>query len=301
LLKAALSAKDGGVSLQDIEQLANFEVRDAQERQVRGEWTTKEASEAIDVAIARLKQILALGSTPERLSLLAGAYKRKAWVGPDDAAEPLQRMSEIYRDAYDLSAKGKDPYPLLNGAAGRMAAFWRQDPDAPSTEEVEILRDEIERARGTILHSRASDPDFWNLVMLPDLDLLLRLMDPGFDGKDMAVIEAGYLGATKIGNPREIASVVDQIDFLIAMTERKPVIRGALTNLKNTLTSPPARPVTEKAGGEGLHGFQGGVRRHQSLSDPRRGPQGLRERRQEHAVRPDQLLRLREKGPGHAD
>ena len=125
--RAALVQEDAGISLHALEQLANLEIRHGANLIATPE--KKNLPEGKDVMIAGLKRIkllLNIGRTVERLSLLASYWKRRAQVLRSDGKskevkEALLHMEQAYWDATDASLRRngiRDYYPLINALDG---------------------------------------------------------------------------------------------------------------------------------------------------------------------------------------
>jgi len=141
--RAALAQADGQVSLRSLEQLANLEIRLGVEQ--LGQPGTRRAGGALMKAgQQRLKALIGLGATPERLALLGSSWKRCATArrlaSPDtDARKEVAEMLKAYEAASDLSLEQgdeRDHYPTLNvldgaivlAALGERSAFERLAP-----------------------------------------------------------------------------------------------------------------------------------------------------------------------------
>jgi len=238
----ALRAEDGQMTLKDIEQLANFQAREAARRM-------KDADPAsllpdIEQAIQLLEMVMGLtpgrmeapgpearpvpAKTGERLSLLASSYKRKAWISASERKTALGQMAGHYQSAFKL-AKGQgrfDAYPLLNWLTGEVCLAWQEGlpagGDATAPERMRLLvqaQDELDQAI-------QRDKNFWNVVMRVDAELLQALCQGELSAKQINLIAEKYRDAALLGSPREYASVLDQLDFLIAMTgAQKPAAK----------------------------------------------------------------------------
>ena len=157
----AIAADDAQVRLKDIEQLANLESRWAID-EWRGGEKVDAAVDKINHSIKRLKSLMeglqtgdtekdkATGRTAERLSLLGGAYKRKALISEKKRLESLKEMGRWYKAAFELKESGEkfDCYPLLNWIAAELAASW-QDKDVEQS-----LTKQKEKFRGYLVQAQ---------------------------------------------------------------------------------------------------------------------------------------------------
>lgn len=235
--KQALCAENGAMTLKDVEQLANLEVRRAVQWWKKRE-NLQEVPDAINGAIRRLKD---LEPTAERHALLGSAYKRKALVDFDGRGESLQQMRDAYREAYRLAEnKGRfDPYPLLNWLTGALTVEWQPEKKTSSGKELENLQEIFEKARPKVRELSAVKKDFWYAVYPVDLDLLDALLEGDVPDVRMEALAERYREVQKLGSPKDFASIIDQLDFLLAMAEKNPTITASLTRLKNKLTGTP--------------------------------------------------------------
>lgn len=121
--RAALIQEDAVFSLHALEQLANLEIRHGADLMTSGEKMNRaEGRKLMQAGLDRLKLLLNLGRTVERLSLLASHWKRKARVLRSDGKsrevqDALLRMEKAYWEATDLSLHRngiRDYYPLIN-------------------------------------------------------------------------------------------------------------------------------------------------------------------------------------------
>jgi tetratricopeptide (TPR) repeat protein len=205
--RRALVHEDGGVSLADVEQLANMEVR----------WGEREGKVAtVEKGLRRLRKLLALGRTSERLSLLGAGFKRLAKMRSGKARiEALERMRDAYREGYELKheAEGEvDTYPLLNYLTGRVLVRDKDDDLA----DLPALLEAAERAAAERFQRR---PDFWNAIIPADIALVRSLAagDLGEADRRRAIVEGYLAGRTRASSPREFDSVLEHVDFLIAV------------------------------------------------------------------------------------
>jgi pimeloyl-ACP methyl ester carboxylesterase len=246
--EGALVAEDGEMSLRDIEQLANLEIRGAVRLWKAGE-EPKGVLKAIDQGINRLESLMRVpdiagaekekgtGRTEERLSLLGNAYKRRAWVNKSGRKGSLDRMVDHYRQAFaKASGKGRfDAYSFLNWLTGELALDWQKQAKMTVDRRVKDLSQLMTTAQRELAAESLKKRNFWTAAMIVDRALLEALL--GGSPKEVQIndIADRYLEARKMASPREFESVLDQIDFLIAMAEKDPSLTQGLTRLLQKL------------------------------------------------------------------
>lgn len=231
-LERALLADEGDCPVRVVEQCANFQVRLAGE-----EWTRLRDSapnepqraalvQRIEHAIMELDLICTRAPTSERLSLLGSACKRLAWVYSDEQPrrEALLNMSNYYQKAGEMAAQaGRPPLPysFTNAGMARVLAArieddsngaWRPGLLERCTEMAEISRQMNE-----------TDPHIWNALGAADCELL-RLVAAPPTREAMPGVAARIAGLYRdvLGrgaSPRERASVLENLDFVIAMSD----------------------------------------------------------------------------------
>jgi tetratricopeptide (TPR) repeat protein len=179
----AIAATDGGASMRAAEQLGNLYSR-------RGEKTKDlvKAREEIKKAINLLEKLASFHQTDpdndsvptvERECLLGSAFKRLTIVehrngNQKEAVHALSQMVEHYGCAETIARKtGAENlfYPAMNCLAAelRLGAL-KEPPSLPTFEEarVRIIRDSLTRVSN-------SQPDFWSLAGLIELDMFVVL------------------------------------------------------------------------------------------------------------------------------
>lgn len=221
--------KDSGrMTLADLEQLANLRARRAVWR-IGGDKTGKSAREQavrdVEKSALELEHLLDLGATPERLSLLASAYKRLAMLSgrASQRTQALERMTESYGRASRLQPQ--DPYPLINALGGvvLLGGPWPDPPkrlrglDVASTTGFERALDRGESLART---KQESSQSFWDRVHVHDLLLVRELHRRTLKDRAKTVAQ-GYRGlARSLGSRRELTSVRDQIAFMAGIVQR---------------------------------------------------------------------------------
>ncbi|MFL6334512.1 MAG: CHAT domain-containing protein [Pyrinomonadaceae bacterium] len=216
----AVNKEEAGAPLSTIEQRANLLVRYADK--LRAEQSAggqngpaagaKEPGSLIDKAIDLLKWLLGLGESSERLSLLAGCYKRKATAAqtPRERRRWLEQAKEYYGRAHFFHRDHRgsiNPYPALNWLTYRFLLGESLGDDVALFDECkEAARKANELA-----------PSFWNRVTEPDAELL-RHLAAGDVEQYLEEIITLYRRAFGTGSTqRELSSVTEQFNFLSGM------------------------------------------------------------------------------------
>jgi hypothetical protein len=240
---AALSSEDGAVTARDMEQWANLIGRIAVEKWTRNPAdpeTTRQAVREVRRSIYVLKEMLGGHEgerlTSERLSLIGSAYKRLAWIDPAERPEALAQMAKYYELAAERAIqRGVDSaYPRLNAWWAALAMQW-QGLSAPAVEG-RALAEDLAAVRAEIARREASEgPQFWQDSMRVDCDLL-EAIDAGIPAesriKELADL---YVARRQYASARQFASVRDQLDFLVAMSARRPEVSASLALLRRAI------------------------------------------------------------------
>ena len=205
-LQKALETEDmeRQASLKVAEQLANFEVRWGKESQ---------QPSLIERGIDRLRKLVALAESGERLALLGSAYKRLAQLrkGKDRQAALEECAAWYERSARHKLARGAvDPYPVLNWLTLE-AVLQRAPQDAAAW---------LARARAAAVERFAVSRSFWDAVSLPDAALLEHLLADSLDAAACGELVRQYLTvfAETHASEKERDSVLRQIAFIEEMT-----------------------------------------------------------------------------------
>jgi hypothetical protein len=85
------------------------------------------------------------------------------------------------------------------------------------------------------------EKNFWNVVMRVDAELLQALSGGELGAKQINLIAEKYRDAAMLGSPREYASVLDQIDFLIVMAGAQKQVAKDLSALRRKLDAATAK------------------------------------------------------------
>ena len=248
-LDKALGGGTGDCPIRAAEQCANFQVRlaalewESQRPSVTGPGRKTASSgrskalqaqhaivARIEAAIAELDRINARATTADRLGLLGSACRRLALVHTEPAQrlEALMRMAKYYRSAFDFRGLN-DSYAFSNWATAclLLAALepawevgnWRGP-----------LASMCERQSQKTLALGEDDPSLWRTTGLADIEIVRLLLAAG-DGAACTLRAARaaelYEAAFERGaSLREIASIRENLDFLIELTGAWPACVG---------------------------------------------------------------------------
>ena len=231
-LDKALHAQQGDCPVRAVEQCANYRVRLSGQRwqAMRGAGGTEDVRQAlvrdIEAAIRELDVICQRAPTAERLSLLGSACKCLAWVQVDEGPrlEALVNMANYYAEALKLSRE-PDPHPFSNWAVARLCAL-ALDPGQAGAWQAG-LDEECRRMIAIALERNALRPNFWDTVAEADCELVRLLNRPDIEAYEAAQIAGRIAGhyrqaAARGASPREYASVLEHLDFVIALAGHAP-------------------------------------------------------------------------------
>jgi pimeloyl-ACP methyl ester carboxylesterase len=205
-------AEEACAPVKALEQLANYRVRWAE--QLRKD-DPDEAVRQLNRAESDLKNLLGIGATSERWSLLAGVMKRRALLTSDPLIrrEALREMRSAYSNAFALSADrdAADPYPLANWIAAEVVLSWQGGDVEASLNDITRLMNrlqDVERARA------GAATDTFNLVAPAERLLLEALVARQLDESTIARIGQEFSRALSRGaSQRELGSIQTQLGF----------------------------------------------------------------------------------------
>lgn len=255
--REALMAEVATVSLQDVEQLANLESRYAQQTSTldaQAAETDWEPRSLLEKSNQRLENLLAIGHTKERLSLRAGNHKRLARLTQgEERRTHLKQAAESYQKAHELALKTTgtvDYYPALNWiACALLLTPPRRRKGQAETVTAEWLN-AIDGAERSARKQVETAPSFWNRVTPADAELYRLLVQGKLTAASAPSVIELYRQAFAMGATQsEIASVLDQLDFLIEMlstskqAERQTALR-VLKRIRGKLAEDPRGQTT---------------------------------------------------------
>ncbi len=218
LYERAEQLETSGLTLQDLEQLANFRTRQGDRDGDR---------RLILRSIRNLQQLMKdYGTTAERLSLLGGAYKRASLQHErddrDGRRDDLIEMVAAYIKAADRREDNWD-YPAANALLGivLLGGPWKSKPRKGTVAEKVFALSDWCRHRQFFdvvaeleMHLRRQDlKDFWDAIAAPDLQVVKALAD-GSAEERMDDLTGGYRKAIELfGSGREVDSINSHWDF----------------------------------------------------------------------------------------
>ncbi|MFC0668690.1 CHAT domain-containing protein [Azotobacter chroococcum] len=230
-LAKALNAPQGNCPIRVIEQLANFHVRHAMEEWLalqrqgdsKSDDTHRICNNTMD-AIINLEALCLHAPTAERFNLLGSAYKRLALMQELTPARlnTLDKMAAAYEQSFKLGGSG-EAYSFSNWGIAKVLALRL---DAARSDDWRLtLEGECTRLRSKLQDNNECNPTFWNSTGSADLDLVRLLVRSTPAAETLptsceALVEQiikDYCSAFKRGaSPREQASVIENLDWLIA-------------------------------------------------------------------------------------
>lgn len=221
-----LSFETAVFSYRAVEQLQNLRIRHLQESFDR---TKREDPVQVEVARAtiedctkELKRLNTPQPTSERLSMIAGTYKRAFMILED--FDYFNQMERAYFESYRFNLEHPAEnffYPFFNWVIAR--ALWElkgETPDtpAPSEEEIKAALDNAATLDG-------NKPDFWNKTA-PSMAYIYRLLiskeEKEISLQSKSLVE-NFRDAWKIeGNENNRKSHLDQFDLVLGVLKKVP-------------------------------------------------------------------------------
>ena len=219
--KAAIDSAKSDYPVKAIEQWANLTCRYALEKAKRSSDVgmtsakLKDIVTSVEKAIEVLQKLREISPTSERLCLLGSAHKRAALIFQGNKRKnAIKMMAKHYEEAMNISDE-KDYYPILNELTARIVGGWlKAGGGMPSDAEVERLTATCESLAQA---EENTEPSFWSLVTIADCLLIRNLAGNTLPEKDKEVSKKYREAADRAVSPRQLRSVIEQIDFLIAM------------------------------------------------------------------------------------
>lgn len=246
--RAALSMEDAGASLRALEKLANLEIRYGVRLLESAERDSRKRGDAfMNAGLERLKILTKIGTTAERLSLMASYWKRRAQTRGSASSTriALANMERACWEAAELTYRSTgewDYYPLLNALDGAFLAAARGDRSAFDARQTQFP-DLLQAARDNARRRFADDRSFFHALADVEADRIDALWAT-FDGRSHAAITrpeivqaliGRYCDVLKrLGSAREHDSASNQLRFLIDMlpsSSRPAALRKALAAL----------------------------------------------------------------------
>ncbi|HEX6318005.1 MAG TPA: CHAT domain-containing protein [Burkholderiales bacterium] len=234
LYQKAAQADAGSVSLEAMKELANLKARHAWDSFSGGSLKADAALKLVGEAIALLENLLAIGETRERRTLLASAYKRKAALAGTRAArrEALQHMLKHAETASRLAARElklsggrrEARERFLYAENLRLVADYLLRQLEPATKAGRRARDagreqfrrRLARAQAEAKKQRQEASNLWDRLFEADLRVLEWLDRPRGNGR-IDEVRDGFLEVLKRsggGSPRERKTIDEQLTFI---------------------------------------------------------------------------------------
>jgi hypothetical protein len=219
-----------------MEQLANLEIRLGAQQLVasRGD---KSGNALMNAGFARIRTLLKLGNTVERLSILGSYWKLRTWQpkkadSDEEVASALTKMLEAYKAASDLSFQlcgDRDYYPSLNVLDSAIVLAARGNRDAFS-ELAPMLATWLADAKQNGQRRYAEERDFFHAyaeVEAARVDALWAMLDGrakerlDIEKVRQRVVRLHCDLAKRMGNPRTQESALRQLHWLMALLPEK--------------------------------------------------------------------------------
>jgi tetratricopeptide (TPR) repeat protein len=249
-LEKALHGTKGDCPIRAVEQCANYRVRKAAEDWVCAQLETEQALEPkrqdligiIESATLEMDLISQRAVTEERLNLLGSAFKRLAQIQnhPGSRKKALMNMENYFRQALELSG-GEKPYPFTSWATARLLIG---DGDKRlGAIDYTRLHGDADRLEQALIKRNERDPNFWDSASIADIDLVRLLARCGSDKDNPQACQAlaeriasTYQQAIQRGaSPREKGSVMENIEFLLALTEQRLPLNQLIRQIMGAL------------------------------------------------------------------
>ena len=247
-LETALGAETGDCSLRTLEQCSDFGVR-----LIGEQWRTlrhepeghykedrrQELTGRIEQYILDLAAVSQRAPTAERLTLLGQACRQLAWL----QTEPRGRLEALANMAHYLARAGAqsarpDPCPFALWAAAKLLAL-RLDATSGGDWQTS-LPDTLQTMIDVGAERNAREPSFRHGVAEADNATILLLTQASPSAAAVERIIALYRELFRRGaSPREVASVHESLDFLIAIVGELPTplpqVLAALTAIREAV------------------------------------------------------------------
>lgn len=232
-----------GFSLKALEQFCNVTCKYWVEEFLKNPKKEKVAIAEINKAIEKLKNLLSLGSTAERFSLLGSAFKRKLIVLKDkqEFLDTLGSACKSYFEAAQISDY-KDDYPITN--AVQLARVYELISggdfiqDGKTKPKYNKLLDDLDK----LIHTgQKAKKNYWDLVTETNLILSRIFCDKKPSQKAWGELSKSYQKVWKnAGSTSDKKAELEHLDILIkAMnyleSEEGGILKTGLERLSNEL------------------------------------------------------------------
>jgi hypothetical protein len=232
-LDSAVSLKDAQISMSMLENRANFKARYA--AQLLSESASPEnealARKYFDEAERELQTLLGIASNNERNYLLASLWKRRACWLPNERVHAFNTMRAHYAKALEIA--GSDDLAISYGKLNRALSIVLASKSAAlnsdalagkqlSDEEVASILQQCDEIYLTEKVANRDALDFWSASAMPQCKLVAALAQGNLIER-YAVIADLFKQAKQPGaSKRQLASVLDNLQFMIAMLSDNP-------------------------------------------------------------------------------
>jgi len=219
----ATSAEQANAPIWALEQLASCKIQYAGELAVAETADITPALQMLSEAEETLRHLLALGRSPERLSLQGSLMKRRALLARTDATlrqSALQEMSRAYGEAFTRSCSEKQPlgapYPLANQIAAEIVLGWANGAGTAIPDLLATLQ-KVAQAQAS------SHTDFYSLAAVAEWSLLQALRQPSLDDTVRQKVQDEYVDALSRGiTTRQLDSVRTMLHFFSTLAAQFP-------------------------------------------------------------------------------
>lgn len=235
---AALENPSGSVPMRAVEQLCDLQVRFAKEEAAtnKEEAVTNKQKAIADIENARrrLETLNALNPSSERYAIMGSASKGLVMLQTGKARRvSLEDMKLAYERANQFAlstTKQIDPYANQNRITGEILLRLIQPGKKRLTPD--ILIKEIRKTQEAARLKHQDKPDFWNLVIPLDCELLIHIVNMDLPRHVEALAENYKACVRQAGSPRELDSVTEQMRFLIEILNEKKADKQVASQLK---------------------------------------------------------------------
>lgn len=241
--RAALACEDGEMSLRGLEQLANMETRYGAELYQNSK--DDQGAQYLNTGIARLKTLIELDKTAERLALLGSAWKRKAHMllqrgRRKELNSSLSGMTEQYDKAAEftyLQSGTRDYYPTLNGLDGAFICAMRGIASGQFKRYRNNLDTLLQEAGANAARRYEEQPDFFHALAKVELQRVKALYgclerespESIINAKvQQHLIQAYRAEMRAIGSAGEHDSVRTHLEFLISALPAKSKVDATI-------------------------------------------------------------------------
>jgi CHAT domain-containing protein len=243
LYQAALDSEEtrSGVPLRAVEQLANLELRRAEQlrRQLLAAdappdpTAEKNRKRLLKNAEDRLELLLRVAENVERRALMAGYWKRMALsTDGDERKQALVKAAEHYKRAAERAADEHKPYPALNWVICQFLANEEAENAAQMAELLQAVA-ECERIAREL---QKLTTDYWKRVYIPDAHLLRALLTSTLDQEADAIVRQYQIVFRTRSTARERTTSLGHLDFVSAMLDaRSPRLAATVRRVRKAL------------------------------------------------------------------